>query len=254
MQLFDLTGKVAVVTGGNGGIGLGMADGLARAGASVAVVGRNEEKNERAVDRLRGHEGEVISVQADVTDEEAVIAMVETVGRHLGGIDILVNNAGSSVRKRPEELTKDEYEWVIETNLTSAFLCSKYCYPEMKKAGRGKILNNGSMMSIFGSSFAAAYGSSKGGILQLTRSQAVAWAPDDIQVNCFLPGWIDTELTRGARRQVPGLNEKVLSRTPAGRWGEIDDMAGLAVFLASPASDFITGTAIPIDGGFSIMI
>ncbi len=254
MQLFDLSGKVAVVTGGNGGIGLGMADGLARAGASVAVIGRNEAKNVNAVDRLRGHGVKAISVKTDVTDEEAVTEMVETVSGQLGGIDILINNAGSSIRKRPEELTKQEYQWVIDTNLTSAFLCSKHCYPAMQRAGRGKILNNGSMMSIFGSSFAAAYGSSKGGIMQLTRSQAVAWAPDNIQVNCFLPGWIDTKLTQGARREVPGLNEKVLSRTPAGRWGEIEDMAGLAVFLSSPASDFITGTAIPIDGGFSIMI
>lgn len=254
MQLFDLSGKVAVVTGGNGGIGLGMADGLARAGAAVAVIGRNEEKNMSAVERLRGHGAEAISVKTDVTDEEAVTTMVETVSGQLGGVDILINNAGSSIRKRPEELTKQDYQWVIDTNLTSAFLCSKHCYPAMVRRGGGKILNNGSMMSIFGSSFAAAYGSSKGGIMQLTRSQAVAWAPDNIQVNCFLPGWIDTELTRGARREVPGLNEKVLSRTPAGRWGEIEDMAGLAVFLSSPASDFITGTAIPIDGGFSIMI
>ncbi len=254
MQLFDLTGKVAVVTGGNGGIGLGMADGLARAGAAIAVVGRNAEKNARAVEQLSGHGIEAVAVSADVTDEEAVIAMVGTVTGQLGGIDILVNNAGSSIRKRPEELTKEEYQWVMDTNLTSAFLCSKHCYPAMKRAGAGKILNNGSMMSIFGSSFAAAYGSSKGGIMQLTRSQAVAWAPDNIQVNCFLPGWIDTELTKEAREQVPGLNEKVHARTPAGRWGKPEDLAGLAVFLASPASDFITGTAIPIDGGFSIMI
>ena len=254
MQLFDLKGKTAVVTGGNGGIGLGMADGLARAGAAIAVVGRNEEKNAKAVEQLRDHSVETIAVSADVTDEEAVGAMVEAVTGQLGGIDILVNNAGSSIRKRPEELTKEEFQWVMETNLTSAFLCSKHCYPAMKRAGGGKILNNGSMMSIFGASFGAAYGSSKGGIMQLTRSQAVAWAPDNVQVNCFLPGWIDTELTQQARDQVPGLNEKVYARTPAGRWGKPEDFAGLAVFLASPASDFITGTAIPIDGGFSIMI
>lgn len=254
MELFDLTGKVAIVTGGNGGIGLGMAEGLALAGASVAVVGRNEEKNAAAVERLESLGTQAISIVADVTDEDAVRAMVEAVAEQLGRIDILINNAGSSVRKRPEELTAEEFQWVMDTNLTSAFLCSKYCYPEMCKAGGGKILNNGSMLSIFGASFGAAYGSSKGGIMQLTRSQAVAWAPDNIQVNCFLPGWIDTALTKDARDQVPGLNEKVHARTPAGRWGEPEDFAGLAVFLASPASDFITGTAIPVDGGFSVMI
>ena len=254
MKLFDLSGKVAVVTGGNGGIGLGMAEGLAQAGAAVAVVGRNAGKNVSATEKLRAHGVTAISVQTDVTDEEAVAAMADTVTAELGGIDILINNAGSSVRKRPEELTQEEFQCVMDTNLTSAFLCSKACYPVMKRAGGGKILNNGSMLSIFGASFGAAYGSSKGGIMQLTRSQAVAWAPDNIQVNCFLPGWIDTALTKDARDQVPGLNEKVYARTPAGRWGTPEDFAGLAVFLTSPASDFITGTAIPVDGGFSVMI
>ena len=254
MRLFDLSGKVAVVTGGNGGIGLGMATGLAEAGADIAVVGRNHEKNAAATGKLQSLGVRAISVETDVTDEEAVKAMVDRVAGELGGIHILINNAGGSVRKRPEVLTREEFEWVLETNLTSAFLCSKYCYPAMKEAGGGKVLNNGSMMSLFGSHFAAAYGSSKGGIMQLTRSQAVAWAPDNIQVNCFLPGWINTDLTREARSQVEGLHEKVLARTPVGRWGEIEDMAGLAVFLASPASDFITGTAIPIDGGYSISI
>ena len=254
MKLFDLSGKTAVVTGGNGGIGLGMAEGLAQAGAAVAVVGRNAGKNASAVERLKAHGVAAISVQADVTDEAAVSAMADTVAAELGGIDILINNAGSSVRKRPEELTQEEFNWVMDTNLTSAFLCSKACYPAMNRAGGGKVLNNGSMLSIFGASFGAAYGSSKGGIMQLTRSQAVAWAPDNIQVNCFLPGWIDTALTKDARDQVPGLNEKVHARTPAGRWGTPDDFAGLAVFLSSPASDYITGTAIPVDGGFSVMI
>jgi 2-deoxy-D-gluconate 3-dehydrogenase len=115
----------------------------------------------------------------------------------------------------------------------------------------GKIINIGSMMSIFGASFAAPYGASKGAVVQLTKSLAVAWAADNIQVNVVLPGWIDTELTKGAREQVSGLHEKVLARTPAGRWGAPEDMAGIAMFLASPASDFVTGTAIPVDGGYA---
>jgi 2-deoxy-D-gluconate 3-dehydrogenase len=123
----------------------------------------------------------------------------------------------------------------------------------MKQAGGGKIINIGSMMSIFGASFAPAYAASKGGIVQFTRSCACAWAKDNIQANAILPGWIDTDLTRRARVEIDGLHDRVLARTPAARWGAISDFAGIAVFLASPASDFVTGTAIPIDGGYSIM-
>jgi len=141
---------------------------------------------------------------------------------------------------------------VMDTNLTSAFLCSQAAYPHMVRAGGGKIINIGSMMTIFASSYAAPYAASKGGIVQLARSMAVAWAKDNIQVNAILPGWIDTDLTRKAREQVEGLNERVLTRTPAQRWGAPDDFAGIAVFLASPASNFVTGTAIPVDGGYSV--
>ena len=254
MKLFDLTGKVAIITGGNGGIGLGMARGLAQAGASIAVVGRNETKNATAVRNIKALGVDAMAVEADVCDSEAVDTMIATVVAQWGAINILVNNAGINIRKRPEDLSEDEWRSVLDTNLTSAFICSKACYPEMKKAGGGKILNNGSMLSLFGSPWGSAYGSSKGGIMQMTRSHATAWAEDNIQVNCYLPGWINTDLTVKAREDVPGLHEKVLARTPAGRWGEPDDLAGLAVYLSSPASDFLTGTAIPIDGGFSISI
>ena len=168
-------------------------------------------------------------------------------------LDILVNNAGINIRKPPHDCSLAEWESVITTNLTSAFLCSQAAHPAMKAAGGGKIINIGSMMSIFGASFAPAYAASKGGIVQFTRSCAVAWAADNIQVNAVLPGWIDTELTQRAREQVDGLHDKVLARTPAARWGEPSDFAGIAAFLASPASDFVTGTAIPVDGGFSVM-
>ncbi|MCP3466350.1 SDR family NAD(P)-dependent oxidoreductase [Bradyrhizobium sp. CCGUVB23] len=250
---FDLRGKVAIVTGGNGGIGLGMARGLADAGADIAVVGRNEAKSKAAVDDLRQRGVKAIAVATDVTDKAAVEAMVARVAKELGRIDILVNNAGMSIRKPPHELELEEWSKVIDTNLTSAFVCSKAAYPALKASGRGKVINIGSMMSIFGASFAPAYAASKGGIVQFTRACANAWAADNIQVNAILPGWIDTDLTRGARQQVTGLHERVLARTPAGRWGNIDDFAGIAVFLASPASDFVTGTAIPVDGGFSVM-
>jgi 2-deoxy-D-gluconate 3-dehydrogenase len=195
---------------------------------------------------------EALAVQADVSDEAAVARLVQATLDRFGRIDILVNNAGTNLRKPLHEYSLEEWHRVMDTNLTSAFLCSRAVYPAMKKAGGGKIINIGSMMSIFGASFAPAYGASKGGIVQLTKSAASAWARDNIQVNAVLPGWIDTELTQGARRQVPGLHENVLRRTPAGRWGTIDDMAGVAVFLASAASDFVTGTAIPVDGGYSI--
>jgi 2-deoxy-D-gluconate 3-dehydrogenase len=169
-----------------------------------------------------------------------------------GRLDILVNNAGMNIRKPVHELTLAEWRRVIDTNLTSAFLASRAAYPIMKKNGGGKIINIGSMMSIFGASFAPAYAASKGGIVQLTKAMASGWARDNIQVNAVLPGWIDTELTTNARREVAGLHDRVLARTPADRWGVPDDLSGVAVFLGGPASDFVTGTAIPVDGGYSI--
>jgi 2-dehydro-3-deoxy-D-gluconate 5-dehydrogenase len=248
--LFDLSGKVAIVTGGNGGIGLGMARGLAEAGADIVIVGRNEAKSNAAVDDIKQRGAKAISV---VADKAAVDAMVELVTRELGRIDILVNNAGINIRKPPQALSLEEWDRVISTNLTSAFLCSQAVYPVMKAAGGGKIINIGSMMSIFGASFAPAYAASKGGIVQFTRSCACAWAADNIQANAVLPGWIDTDLTGRARQEIDGLHDRVLARTPAARWGVSGDFAGIAVFLTSHASDFVTGTAIPVDGGFSVM-
>jgi 2-deoxy-D-gluconate 3-dehydrogenase len=170
-----------------------------------------------------------------------------------GGVDILVNNAGTNIRKSPELYSIDEWRTVLETNLTAAFLCCQAVHPELKRRGGGKIINIGSMMSIFGASHVAAYGASKGGLVQLTKSLAVAWAPDRIQVNAILPGWIDTDLTRRARAEIPGLEERVLQRTPAGRWGMPDDLGGTAVFLAGRGSDFVTGAAIAVDGGYSAL-
>src|SRR5262249_9894295 len=173
--------------------------------------------------------------------------------RELGRIDVLVNNAGINIRKAPQDLELEEWASVIDTNLTSAFLCSKAVHPAMKQAGSGKVINIGSMMSIFGASFSPAYAASQGGIVQFTPACACAWAADNIQANAILPGWIDTDLTKRAREQISGLHERVVARTPAARWGAIDDFAGIAVFLASPASGFVTGAAIPVDGGYSIM-
>jgi 2-deoxy-D-gluconate 3-dehydrogenase len=250
--MFDLSGKVAVVTGGNGGIGLGMARGLAQAGAAVIIAARDKEKSRAALRDLQTRGASAAAVETDVTDEKSVAAMVDAALERGGRLDILVNNAGTNIRRPAHELSAADWHKVLDTNLTSAFLCSKAAYPAMKRNGGGKIINIGSMMSIFGASFAPAYAASKAGIVQFTKSIACAWARDNIQANAVLPGWIETDLTRRARQEVPGLNENVLRRTPAGRWGVIDDMAGVAVFLASPASDFITGAAIPVDGGYSV--
>jgi 2-dehydro-3-deoxy-D-gluconate 5-dehydrogenase len=250
--VFDLSGKIAIVTGGNGGIGLGMARGLARAGAHVVVAGRNTAKSIAAVREIEGLGGQGSAFTVDVADEESVRRMMDDVRGRLGRLDILINNAGINIRKPVHEVTLAEWRLVIDTNLTSTYLCCHAAYPLFKAAGAGKVINIGSMLSIFGASFAPAYAASKGGVVQFTKSAAVAWAPDNIQVNAVLPGWIDTALTRHARHEVSGLNERVLARTPMGRWGTVRDVEGIAVFLASAASDFITGTAIPVDGGYSI--
>ena len=250
--LFDLSGKVAVVTGGNGGIGLGMATGLAQAGATLVIAGRDKDKNLAAVTQLQALGVTAVAVPVDVQSEASIHALVEQSIQHFGRIDIWVNNAGMNIRKQPQDYELAEWNKVLQTNLTSAFSCSQAVYPEFKKNGGGKIINIGSMMSLFGASFATPYAASKGGLVQMTRAMACAWAAENIQVNAILPGWIDTALTRQARIDVKGLHERVLERTPAKRWGLTDDFAGIAVFLASSASDFLTGTAIPVDGGYSI--
>jgi 2-deoxy-D-gluconate 3-dehydrogenase len=254
MSLFDLKGRVALVTGGNGGIGLGMARGMAEAGAAIAVAGRSAAKSEAAAAELAKLGAKTIVVSGDVADEAQCRKLAEETVARLGRLDILVNNAGINIRKPAQELSAAEWKEVIDTNLTSAFVCSQAAYPAMKQAGGGKIINIGSMLSIFGAGFAPAYGASKGGIVQLTKALASGWAKDNIQVNAVLPGWIDTDLTRGAREQIKGLNAMVLMRTPAGRWGVPADLAGIAVFLASRASDFVTGTAIPVDGGYAAQV
>ncbi len=247
MSLFDLTGRVAIVTGGNGGIGLGMAKGLQDAGARVAIAGRNAAKGAAALAELGG---DAIFLTVDVTEKAQCVAMVEAALAAFGRLDILINNAGTTVRKAPQDLSEEEFRMVMDVNLTSAFLASQAAYPALKASGHGKIINIGSVMSLFASPYAAPYAASKGGIMNLSKALATSWAVDNIQVNCVLPGWIETDLTAGAKAQVAGLNEAVLARTPAARWGQPADLAGIAVFLASSGSDFVTGAAIPVDGGY----
>ena len=253
MRMFDLTGRVAVVTGGNGGIGLAMAEAMAGAGAAVVIAARDREKSEKAVARLAEKGGKAAFIAFDASDEASCRGLVAEAERQMGRLDILVNNAGMSIRKPAEDYTAAEWHAVLDTNLSGAFYCSQAAHAAMKRARGGKIINIGSMFALFGAAYAIPYSASKGALVQMTKSLACAWARDNIQVNAVLPGWIDTELTRNARAQVPGLHERVLSRTPMGRWGEPQDLAGIAVFLASAASDFVTGAAIAVDGGFSAM-
>jgi 2-deoxy-D-gluconate 3-dehydrogenase len=250
-KLFDLTGKVAVVTGGNGGIGLGIAMGLAGAGANIVIAARSVEKTAQALEDIRTLGVEAHGITVDVTQEPAIQRMVTSTIDHMGRLDILVNNSGIAVRAQPQELTSAQWDSVVDVNLRGAFLASKEAYAQMVKAGGGKVINVGSMYSIFGSDWGSPYAASKGGLVQLTKSLAVAWAKDNIQVNAVLPGWIVTDLTRGIQDADPNRYDNISRRIPTGRWGEPSELAGAAVFLASTASDYVTGATLAIDGGYS---
>ena len=250
-KLFDLTGKVAVVTGGNGGIGLGIAMGLAGAGANIVIAARSVEKTAQALEDIRTLGVEAHGITVDVTQEPAIQRMVTSTIDHMGRLDILVNNSGIAVRAQPQELTAAQWDSVVDVNLRAAFLASKAAYAQMVKAGGGKVINVGSMYSIFGSDWGAPYAASKGGLVQLTKSLAVAWAKDNIQVNAVLPGWIVTDLTRGIQDADPNRYDNISRRIPTGRWGEPSELAGAAVFLASTASDYVTGATLAVDGGYS---
>lgn len=252
--LFDLTGRVAVVTGGNGGIGRGIALGLARAGAAVAVLGRNDEKNQNMLSELKAIGVRSIAVKVDLTDRATLEPMFKKVEDELGGVDILVNNAGNVslsggvLQEKPED-----WDNVIETQLNVVFLLSKLAARSMVERKAGKIINIGSMMSYFGSGLIPSYSAAKGAIVQLTKSMAIELAPHNIQVNAIAPGWIETEMTAPVRTEsMKAMNDEILARTPAGRWGLPDEMAGTAVYLASRASDFVTGETIRVDGGYAI--
>ena len=251
MHRFDLKGKVALVTGGNGGIGQGIARGLLECGATVVIAGRNEDKNKSAVAELSKIGSPVSAVVVDVTDEAQCRASVAEVVRRHHKLNILVNNAGigsPGVPSTPDEMALDTWQKVIGTNLTAVFVMSQLAYPEMKKAGGGKIINIGSASSYLGAPRWTAYGSAKGAIVQFSKNCASAWAKDNIQVNTICPGLIDTALAQGMINNKEFLSHAI-ARTAAGRVGTPDDLAGIAAFLSSSASDFITGADIPVDGG-----
>lgn len=252
---FDLTGRVAVVTGGNGGIGRSIALGLARAGASVAILARNEQKNAAVLAELEAIGRSRFAMALDVSKRDTLANAIERTEAALGGIDILVNNAGIG-RPSGGVLNETEKDWdaVIETNLNACFLMAKLAATSMVKRGGGKIINIASMYSYFGSGLIPSYSASKGAIVQLTKSMAIELAPYNVQVNAIAPGWFTTELTAVIRDDpdFASFNQAILDRTPAGRWGETDELAGAAVFLASGAADFVTGATLAVDGGYSI--
>ncbi len=252
---FDLTGRVAVVTGGNRGIGRAIALGIARAGAAVAVLSRNEEKNRavRAEIETLGVRG--FARRLDVSDRPSLAPAMEEVENALGPLDILVNNAGfASPSGGVLKETEESWDAMVATHLNATFLLSKLAAASMARRRGGKIINMASMYAIFGGGLVPSYSAAKGGIVQLTKSMAIELAPHRIQVNALAPGWIATDMTAIVRESQDWteFNRMILARTPTGRWGEPDDCAGAAVFLASRASDFVTGVTIPVDGGYSV--
>jgi len=248
--MFDLNGRVAVVTGGNGGIGRGIALGLAQAGASIAILARNPEKTRAVIDEIKQHDVPTLAVTLDVTKRETLRPALEEVESTLGPIDILVNNAGISIQRTTLKLEAESWDRVIETNLSSVFLISQIAGQSMVKRKRGKIINIASEYARFGSAAVPSYAAAKGGVVQLTKSMAIELGRHNIQVNAIVPGWIWTDMTTMVKG-TPFYDE-IITRTPAGRFGDAEEMAGTAIFLASDASNFVTGAIVYADGGFAI--
>ena len=260
-NLFDLTGKVAIVTGGNGGIGRALAIGLAEHGSDIVIAARNQEKTESVVKEILALGRRCIGVQCDVLERKDIIKTVDTAVNELGKLNILVNNAGiGQGGELPQDVTSETWQNVIDINLTAQFVFSQIAYPALVKSGGGKIINTGSGYSIYAAGGNAPYAASKAGVWNMTRSLALDWGKDNIQVNLIVPGWIATEMTDGVLAGEFGSpttypahmgRNTVIDKTAAGRIGEPEDLAGAAVFLASRASDFMTGSYIKVDGGLS---
>jgi gluconate 5-dehydrogenase len=252
-DLFDLSGRTALVTGSSRGIGLALARGLARAGARVVLNGRDAARLGSAADELRKEGLGVEIARFDVTDEAAVDAAVARIENAVGAIDILVNNAGMQLRRPLQDFSSADWHQLLETNVTSAFLVGRAVGRRMLERGAGKIINVCSVQSELARATIAPYTATKGALKNLTRGMCADWAPHGICVNAIGPGYFTTELN-AALQADPEFDRWLRRRTPAGRWGEVHELVGVAVFLAAPASDFVHGQIIYVDGGLTAVI
>lgn len=247
---FDITGSVAVVTGASSGIGRHMAGVLAAEGARVALVARSQERLDAAVAGINENGGEAIAFSADLNDRTVISGVVGEVTDALGAPEILINAAGVNLREAPDDITDESWDLTINLNLSVPFFLARACVPGMKDKGYGRIINIASLQSYRAFANSMPYGASKGGVVQLTRAMAEAWSADGIMANAIAPGFFPTELTAPVFADPEKANHNA-RMTAIGRNGELSDLDGLTIFLSSPASAYITGQTIPVDGGFT---
>ena len=248
LDLFQLSGRTALVTGARRGLGRGIAVGLAEAGADIACVSRNGEATETR-QQVEAAGRRFLDIQLDLSDPDARVGLVDRVSSELGTVDILVNNAGGGGRQPAETFSMDIWRRQLEVHVTACFDLSQQAAAGMLERGRGKIINIGSVMTFQGGVDIPAYASAKHAVAGMTRSLAGSWAGRGININCICPGYFDTDLP-AAIKDDPVRGPQILSRIPMGRWGQPEELAGLAVFLASDASNYMHGSVIPIDGGW----
>ena len=250
LEMFSLDGKIAMVTGSSKGLGNAAAKALAKAGADVVICGRNKADIDKAVEEIRGMGKNAVGFSFDVTQKESVQEGVAAILAHVGCIDVLFNNAGTNYRVPVLEYPEQDWDRIIATNLKGYFLVAQAVVPQMIERGYGKVINMSSILGHVGLPNQLAYASAKGGVEQMTKVMAIEWARQGVRVNAIAPTYFETEMVKQIRND-PERFAFINERTPMGRWGYLDEIEGLAIFLASPASDFITGQSIRIDGGWT---